>query len=255
MPVLSWWAICAVLTRASTTLTVLSIFVVGIWLNIHGLTTVGEIVTFTSFAGMLIVRLEQAVGFANRLFQDRAAAHRILRGRRHGAGGARPPGRHRSRPRARPDRIRRRVVLLRRQARRGRRPEIHRAAGRDHRAGRPDRRGQVDGAGAPAPRVRSAIGLGQDRRHGHPRAEARGAAPEHRRGVPGGAAVQPLDRREPARRPAGGDRRGDARGRRAGAGAGFHRAPIRRASRPASASAGACSRAASASASRSRARW
>ena len=71
MPVLSWWAICAVLTRASTTLTVLSIFVVGIWLNIHGLTTVGEIVTFTSFAGMLIVRLEQAVGFANRLFQDR----------------------------------------------------------------------------------------------------------------------------------------------------------------------------------------
>ena len=71
MPVLSWWAICAVLTRASTTLTVLSIFVVGIWLNIHGLTTVGEIVTFTRFAGMLIVRLEQAVGFANRLFQDR----------------------------------------------------------------------------------------------------------------------------------------------------------------------------------------
>jgi glucan exporter ATP-binding protein len=71
MPVLSWWAICAVLTRASTTLTVLSIFVVGIWLNMHGLTTVGEIVTFTSFAGMLIVRLEQAVGFANRLFQDR----------------------------------------------------------------------------------------------------------------------------------------------------------------------------------------
>ena len=71
LPVLSWWAICAVLTRASTTLTVLAIFVVGIWLNIHGLTTVGEIVTFTSFAGMLIHRLEQAVSFANRLFQDR----------------------------------------------------------------------------------------------------------------------------------------------------------------------------------------
>ena len=51
MPVLSWWAICAVLTRASTTLTMLSIFVVGIWLNMNGQTTVGEIVTFTSFAG------------------------------------------------------------------------------------------------------------------------------------------------------------------------------------------------------------
>jgi ATP-binding cassette subfamily B protein len=70
MPVLSWWAICAVLTRASTTLTVLSIFVIGIWLNIHGLTSVGEIVTFTSLAGLLIVRLEQTVGFANRLFLD-----------------------------------------------------------------------------------------------------------------------------------------------------------------------------------------
>ena len=70
MPVLSWWAIGAVLTRASTTLTVLSIFVVGIWLNIHSLTTVGEIVTFTAFAGLIINRLEFAVSFANRLVQD-----------------------------------------------------------------------------------------------------------------------------------------------------------------------------------------
>ena len=70
MPVLSWWALCAVLTRASTTLTVLSIFVVGIWLNMRGETTVGEIVTFTSFSGLLVTRLEQAVGFANRLFLD-----------------------------------------------------------------------------------------------------------------------------------------------------------------------------------------
>src|SRR4051812_35280123 len=70
MPVLSWWAIGAVLTRASTTLTVLAIFVVGIWLNIHGLTSVGEIVTFTAFAGLIIHRLEFVVSFANRLVQD-----------------------------------------------------------------------------------------------------------------------------------------------------------------------------------------
>jgi len=70
MPVLSWWALAAVATRASTTLTMLSIFVVGISLYIRGLTTIGEIVTFTSFAGMLVNRLEQAVGFANRLFMD-----------------------------------------------------------------------------------------------------------------------------------------------------------------------------------------
>ena len=66
MPVLSWWAICAVLTRASTTLTMLAIFLLGIWLYIHGLTTVGEIVIFMSFAALLVARLEQAVGFANR---------------------------------------------------------------------------------------------------------------------------------------------------------------------------------------------
>ena len=70
MPVLSWWAITAVLTRASTTLTMLAIFIVGITLYIQGLTTIGEIVTFTSFAGLLVQRLEQAVGFANRIFTD-----------------------------------------------------------------------------------------------------------------------------------------------------------------------------------------
>ena len=70
IPVLSWWAITAVLTRASTTLTMLAIFVVGIWLHIAGSTTIGEIVTFTSFAGLIVARLEQAVTFVNRLFMD-----------------------------------------------------------------------------------------------------------------------------------------------------------------------------------------
>ena len=69
-PVLTWWAICAALTRASATLTMLAMFVAGIWLNILGLTSIGEIVTFTSLAGMLLARLEQVVGFANRLFQE-----------------------------------------------------------------------------------------------------------------------------------------------------------------------------------------
>jgi ATP-binding cassette, subfamily B, beta-glucan exporter len=59
-----------VLTRASTTITLLSIFLLGVWLYMQGLTTIGEIVTFMNFAGLLIVRLEQASGFANRLFMD-----------------------------------------------------------------------------------------------------------------------------------------------------------------------------------------
>lgn len=68
MPVLSWWALAAVATRAAVTLTMLSIFIVGIMLHMQNLTTIGEIVTFTSFAGLLIGRLEQSVSFVNQLF-------------------------------------------------------------------------------------------------------------------------------------------------------------------------------------------
>ncbi len=70
MPVLSWWAIAAVLTRAGTTLTLLVILVVGTYLKLVGLASVGEIVSFMSIAALLIARLEQAVSFANRLFLD-----------------------------------------------------------------------------------------------------------------------------------------------------------------------------------------
>jgi glucan exporter ATP-binding protein len=71
-PVLSWWAIVAVLTRASTTLTVLSIILLGTLLFQRGLISIGEIVTFMAFAGMVIGRLEQAVGFINRMAIDAA---------------------------------------------------------------------------------------------------------------------------------------------------------------------------------------
>jgi ATP-binding cassette subfamily B protein len=67
-PVLSWWALASVATQASATLTVTSIFLVGTWLHINGLASIGEIVTFMSLATMLIGRLQQAVGFINQLF-------------------------------------------------------------------------------------------------------------------------------------------------------------------------------------------
>lgn len=70
MPVLSWWALVTVLTRASTTITLLSIFLLGTWLHLNGLATIGEIVMFMNLSGMLIQRLEQATGFANRVFMD-----------------------------------------------------------------------------------------------------------------------------------------------------------------------------------------
>ncbi|MBN8967367.1 MAG: ATP-binding cassette domain-containing protein, partial [Rhizobiales bacterium] len=70
MPVLSWWALVAVMTRASTTITILAIFVVGIILNGQGVASIGEIVMFVSFATMLIQKLEQVVGFINSVFME-----------------------------------------------------------------------------------------------------------------------------------------------------------------------------------------
>src|SRR6187431_3101770 len=70
MPVLGWWAIVTVITRASTTITVLAIFSVGIYLHGRGETTVGEIVMFVSFATMLIQKLEQVVSFVNNVFME-----------------------------------------------------------------------------------------------------------------------------------------------------------------------------------------
>src|SRR6516165_8037584 len=61
MPVLSWWALVTVMTRASTTITVLAIFILGTVLHSEGLATVGQMAMFVSFATMLISRLEQVV--------------------------------------------------------------------------------------------------------------------------------------------------------------------------------------------------
>lgn len=69
-PVLSWWAIASVASRASATITVTAIFLLGTWLHLVGLASIGEIVTFMSMATMLIGRLEQAVSFVNQLFMQ-----------------------------------------------------------------------------------------------------------------------------------------------------------------------------------------
>ncbi|HTJ02483.1 MAG TPA: glucan ABC transporter ATP-binding protein/ permease [Methylovirgula sp.] len=70
MPVLSWWALAAMLTRTSTTLTVLAIIIVGTVFHINGQATIGEMVTFMSFAGLIISRLEQTVTFINRVMME-----------------------------------------------------------------------------------------------------------------------------------------------------------------------------------------
>ncbi|MCB8822969.1 glucan ABC transporter ATP-binding protein/ permease [Microvirga rosea] len=69
-PVLSWWALASVASRASATITVTAVFLVGTALHLNGLATIGEVVMFMSIATMLIARLEQAVSFVNQLFMQ-----------------------------------------------------------------------------------------------------------------------------------------------------------------------------------------
>ena len=68
IPVLSWWAVAAVATRAAATLTVTGILLLGGWLITQGRASVGELVTFMSLATMLIGRLDATVGFVGTLF-------------------------------------------------------------------------------------------------------------------------------------------------------------------------------------------
>jgi ATP-binding cassette, subfamily B, beta-glucan exporter len=70
MPVLSWWAVVAVITRASTTLALLAIFVAGIWLHLDGQATIGDIVMFMNLAAMIISQLDRFVRFVNRVFME-----------------------------------------------------------------------------------------------------------------------------------------------------------------------------------------
>jgi ATP-binding cassette subfamily B protein len=66
-PVLNWWALVSVLTRAASTITVIAIFVMGTILHLQGKASVGDIVSFMGFATLLIGKLEGAVAFVARL--------------------------------------------------------------------------------------------------------------------------------------------------------------------------------------------
>jgi len=67
-PVLRGWAWLSVATRATSTLTIVAIFLLGASLNGRGEVTVGNIVTFAGFSLTLIGRLEQFANFISALF-------------------------------------------------------------------------------------------------------------------------------------------------------------------------------------------
>ena len=66
---LTWWGLLTVLTRTAATITVVAIYAVGAVLVERKQITVGEIVAFVGFAGLLIGKLDLLSGFAVRIFQ------------------------------------------------------------------------------------------------------------------------------------------------------------------------------------------
>jgi ATP-binding cassette subfamily B protein len=68
-PVLTWWGLLTVLTRTAATIAFVSIYAVGALLVERGQTSVGEIVTFVTFATLMIGKLDLLSGFAVRIFQ------------------------------------------------------------------------------------------------------------------------------------------------------------------------------------------
>ncbi|MEL6299798.1 MAG: glucan ABC transporter ATP-binding protein/ permease [Pseudomonadota bacterium] len=69
-PVLTWWGILTVLTRAASTITMVAVFAVGTYLISVDEITVGEIVSFVGFAGLLIAKLDVLSGFITRVFMQ-----------------------------------------------------------------------------------------------------------------------------------------------------------------------------------------
>ncbi len=66
-PVLTWWAVMTVLTRAASTVTMVAVFATGAVLAERGEVTVGSIVSFVGFAALLISRLDQLSSFVSRI--------------------------------------------------------------------------------------------------------------------------------------------------------------------------------------------
>ena len=69
-PVLTWWGLLTVLTRAASTVTMVCVFALGSVLASRGEMTVGQIVAFVGFAGLLIGKLDQLSGFVARIFMQ-----------------------------------------------------------------------------------------------------------------------------------------------------------------------------------------
>ncbi|MDW6024147.1 glucan ABC transporter ATP-binding protein/ permease [Mesorhizobium sp. BAC0120] len=71
-PVLDWWAIAAALHRLASGISMMAVLLIGAYLVTYGELRIGDIVTFTGFAALLISRLDQISAFVNQVSDARA---------------------------------------------------------------------------------------------------------------------------------------------------------------------------------------
>jgi len=70
IPVLNYWVVVVMFNQCATSLTVLIVIIEGARLYGQGVITVGDIVTFISFANMIIAKLRLVVDAVNRMSMD-----------------------------------------------------------------------------------------------------------------------------------------------------------------------------------------
>jgi ATP-binding cassette subfamily B protein len=70
MPVLSYWAVGTVATRAASTLTVSTVLVFGTYLHLRGEASVGQVVACMGLAASLVGRLETSLTFLMQLMSE-----------------------------------------------------------------------------------------------------------------------------------------------------------------------------------------
>ena len=69
-PVLTWWGLLTVLTRAAATVAMVLVFAAGALLAERGELTVGEVVAFAAFATLLIGKLDRLSAFVSGVFRQ-----------------------------------------------------------------------------------------------------------------------------------------------------------------------------------------
>lgn len=68
-PVLTWWGLLTVLTKAGATVTMVLVFAMGAMLVSRGEMTVGSVVAFVAFANLLIGQLDRVSSFVTQVYQ------------------------------------------------------------------------------------------------------------------------------------------------------------------------------------------